>query len=787
AALELIGSHDIAVADLAYGANGIYGYFNKWQKSFDISYTNKNVEKCIEKGNFASGKATVFAKSQIETIQDQLVQYFQDIKAVRQKEEQNYMLISAMVPHLYKLSVLNELEKCLQEIRKEKNTVPISEFNKKIAEIVLHEPVPFIYERLGERYNHILIDEFQDTSTLQWNNLLPLVENSLAGGNFNMLVGDAKQAIYRWRGGDMEQILHLYKQDTTKLHHNKPYEPLVQERYYGINSSLQPADLSVNYRSRAEIINFNNKLFEFISQENPQYPMLQSIYDDKFKQSVPAGAEKAGGHIQVLFTYNDDSNYPFDLNHCSRTTELYEDYAHEPLLTYSESTLNMVLQLVRHVLEEGYEQKDIAILSRVNYNSRQIAAFLKEKKFDIISQDSLSLQFAEVVNFMIALFRVFNRHDDVLARSEALYLFYKVVLNQIPQNSEVQELADISNAPDNQPFFAKMAKKGFNLEEKETGNLSIYELTEKMIRIFNLLDKNNEAEYIFRFLDLVLEYSLKHSNNLNNFLAYWETNKEKLSINTPKNRNAITITSIHKAKGLAYPVVIVPFADWSTEPKRGQLLWGRLQHDEAPVPKLKTAVVNLSSKLETTVLQEQYAQEMEKTFIENLNMLYVAFTRPVDRLYIIGKMQDFNKGNYQKNVSYLLYRYLQHQDVWRDDQRCYQLSKGGLNQHAHRQQEDNQYPLETFSSSDWSSRLRLKQHANNVFDFDVQQEQRDWNKKVHYALSRINTYEDLDLTIRQLINEGVISQRDRAKLELTLNGILQHPDMYRYYSDDVVV
>ncbi|WP_040574617.1 3'-5' exonuclease, partial [Pontibacter sp. BAB1700] len=121
-----------------------------------------------------------------------------------------------------------------------------------------------------------------------------------------------------------------------------------------------------------------------------------------------------------------------------------------------------------------------------------------------------------------------------------------------------------------------------------TGNLSIYELTEQLIRIFNLLGHNNECEYLFRFLDLVLEYSLKNSNNLNNFLAYWDVQKEKLSINTPKDRNAITITSIHKAKGLAYPIVIIPFADWSTEPQTRALMWSRLSDENKVMGKLRS-------------------------------------------------------------------------------------------------------------------------------------------------------------------------------------------------------
>ncbi|MDX5438228.1 MAG: UvrD-helicase domain-containing protein [Pontibacter sp.] len=222
----------------------------------------------------------------------------------------------------------------------------ISEFNKRIIDIVLQEPVPFIYERLGEKYKHILIDEFQDTSVLQWNNLLPLVDNALASGHFSMVVGDAKQAIYRWRGGEMEQILHLYKKSTNQLYENRRHGPLIRERYESVDQALQPNNLSTNYRSRSEIIDFNNELFTFISQGHPQFSIFTSIYDKDFAQQVPVGSDKSGGHIQIMFTHDDDLNHRYDLDSCERTEQIYEGYKHKELLTYDESMLNMVLQLV---------------------------------------------------------------------------------------------------------------------------------------------------------------------------------------------------------------------------------------------------------------------------------------------------------------------------------------------------------------------------------------------------------------------------------------------------------
>jgi ATP-dependent exoDNAse (exonuclease V) beta subunit len=794
-ALIIIQHAGLSPADFYQSTRGLYSYFNTLTRAVDLNYGNNYARQTIEDDKWYAGKISTATKAQIDGLKPELTDLYQQIEHIKEQYAETFTLIQAIVPHLYKVSVLNELEKCLQEIKRDKNTVHISEFNKRIIDIVLQEPVPFIYERLGEKYNHILIDEFQDTSVLQWNNLLPLVDNALASGHFSMVVGDAKQAIYRWRGGEMEQILHLYKRTTENLYRNRRHGHLIEERYQTVDHALDPAGLNTNYRSRAEIIDFNNELFTYISQGHKGFGMFTAIYDESFQQQVPVGSDKRGGHIQMMFTHPEDTNHKYNLNNCSRTKELYDGYTRPEILSYDESTLNMVLQLVKEALAEGYQLQDMAVLCRTNSKSKLIANFLKERKFDIISQDSLSLQFAEVINLIISMFRVFNRPNDTLAKSEALYLVCKVALETIPDVGMTQTIAAIANEPDSQPFFEQMRVFGFDVQERETGNLSIYELTEKLIRIFSLLDKNNESEYLFRFLDLVLEYSLKHSNNLNNFLSYWDVQKEKLSINTPKNRNAITITSIHKSKGLAYPIVIIPFADWSTEPMNRSLMWSQLPPEVSVTGKLRSVAVNISSKLEKTILAEQYSTEVEKTFIENLNMLYVALTRPIDRLYLIGNSKDLVEEKKAaralegpaRNVSHLLYRYLVYKELWEPGQFCYQLAKGSTQQTHAADADSNTYHLDHLTATDWEQRLKIKQHANNVFDFETQAIQRQQNRKLHYALARLAFASELEQVLRQMVYEGIISNREKPALKQKLNEVLHHPKMAHYFSRSVAV
>ncbi|SIT79657.1 UvrD-helicase domain-containing protein [Pontibacter indicus] len=794
-ALQAIEQAGLAPADFYQGARGLYGYFSKFNREADLTYANNYARQTVEEDKWYAGKASSATKTQIDGIRQLLTDLYYNIESIKEQYAGTFTLISAVVPHLYKVSVLNELEKCLQEIKLDRNTVHISEFNKRIIDIVLKEPVPFIYERLGEKYNHILIDEFQDTSVLQWNNLLPLVDNALASGHFSMVVGDAKQAIYRWRGGEMEQILHLYKNNTHLLYENRRHGHMIRERYESVRENLAPDVLQQNFRSRREIIEFNNKLFTYFSEQHKLYGTFTSIYDEDFVQEAPASG-KTGGHVQIMFTYPDDLNYKYDLSCCVRSESLYDNYTHEQELSYDASTLNMVLELVRQGEADGYTLKDMAVLCRTNAKSKLIANFLKEKQYDIISQDSLSLQFAEVINLIIAMFRVFNRPNDTLAKSEALYLIHTVTTGRVPTTELAQTIARISNQTDRQLFFDYLREVGYDVKERETGNLSIYELTEQLIRIFNLLGHNNECEYLFRFLDLVLEYSLKNSNNLNNFLAYWDVQKEKLSINTPKDRNAITITSIHKAKGLAYPIVIVPFADWSTEPQTHALMWSRLSDNNKVMGKLRSVAVNISARLEHTELAKQYNTEIEKTFIENLNMLYVALTRPKDRLYLIGNGKDLLEERKAlkalegtaKNVSHLLHRYLVAENLWEPGKLCYQVYAGeARKQNSGSQEIGPAYALDFLQTNDWAQRLQLKQHANNVFDFETQTEQRIQNKKLHYALSRILTAAQLDDVLRQMVYQGIISDREKLSLKERLLEVVNHPKISHYFSEAVIV
>ncbi|UOQ77477.1 UvrD-helicase domain-containing protein [Hymenobacter sp. 5516J-16] len=291
-AQEAVDTAGVADSDLYQGRSGLLGYLTKWEERLQADKeANTYVRATVEQDKWYSSKVkTAPDKARVDAVKPALLAAYELVEKLRATLLPDYLLVTGMLPYLFQVSLLSELSKSVDQLSRDRGVVLIAEFNRRIAQIVLREPVPFLYERMGERYLHLLIDEFQDTSVLQWNNLLPLVENAVAGGNLSLAVGDAKQAIYRWRGGEMEQILRLYQNQTQHLYNKATDEELrelLADRYLTLDQSLEAANLNTNFRSAPAIIDFNNRFFTHISATHASLPLVQDIYDADFVQRGP--------------------------------------------------------------------------------------------------------------------------------------------------------------------------------------------------------------------------------------------------------------------------------------------------------------------------------------------------------------------------------------------------------------------------------------------------------------------------------------------------------------------
>ncbi len=737
--IALIKKYGLTAKQFYQGDKGIAGYFEKLAEGrFDKINPNSYVQSTAGEDKWSAGKITGDEKAAIESIKGQLLDIFNDIQVIKDEDYSEYMLFTLINKNMYSLAVLNEIEKLLTLYKTENNVVHISEFNKMIAKIVLNEPIPFIYERLGEKYNNYLIDEFQDTSVLQFQNLLPLIDNSLAHGFFTMLVGDGKQAIYRWRGGEVEQFAKLPE----VYAHNE--NPLVLEREDALKRNYNPQVLNKNFRSKREIIEFNNALFRTLSGKlTAKY---KGIYDDLEQEFRP---ENSGGYVQVEFI--EEKEEWFDQN----LTRTYE--------------------LVMHLLSANYQLKDIAILVRKNTDGSEIANHLTKNNIPVISSDSLLLSNSAEVGFLNAILKFLSNSSDEIVHAEILEYF--VAARFVPEKN-IDEMIRIKNKSNLSAFIRTIAPE-FNVTE--LSKMALYELAEELIRMFKLNARPNA--YIQFYLDEVLNYSIKKNNNLEDFIEYWEEKKTKASLVIPRGMDAVSIMTIHRSKGLEFPVVILPFSNARVSNGKNNL-W--IDLDNEKIPNMPSALVPTNEGLKETEYGDLYEDEKSKSLLDSMNVLYVGLTRAEERMYIIADKPSKNPANMGK-VSDMLAFYYQSTGEWSETRTVYSFgTETNHIQHKHSAQLSN-FELSTFNSNKWREGIKMRKAAAGIWNTNMAETKKDYGVMVHTALARIKTLTDIEKAVNGMLAEGLVNTEEGLHLHETLKKIIALPKLVPFFQNDLII
>lgn len=738
-ALKIISDAGIEHEKFAGGANGIGKYFTYLAESrFDKLTPSATIQKNIDSDSWYAGKATVSDKAGIDAIKGTLTKLYNEAFAYIQLNLQEVTLFRLINTTIYSLAVLNEIEKLLNEYKAQNNILHISEFNKLIAKIVLNEPIPFIYERLGERYNNYLIDEFQDTSVLQFQNLLPLIDNSLASGHFTMLVGDGKQAIYRWRGGEVEQFAMLPE---VFAHNNNP---LVLEREQALKRNHNPQVLDKNYRSKREIIEFNNAIFRTLS--NKLNEKFKSIYETLEQGFNP---ENSGGFVQVEFL----------------------DAEKEEM---REQNLERTYFIIQDLLIQNFQLRDVAILVRKNTDGSEIANYLSNKGIEVISSDSLLLSNSAEVNFIYSLLRYLNNTSDQIIQAELLE--YLVASKRV-ENTDINQLL-VENKQD---FISviKLVCRDFN--SNALSKMALYELCEELVRLFKLNTIPNA--YIQFYLDEVLNYSIKQNNNLNDFIDYWEDKKEKASLIVPLGMNAVTIMTIHRAKGLEFPAVILPFSNGKVE-KGKKHLWVDLENNK--IPQLQSALVSASESLRETPYGDQYDDEKNKSLLDSLNVLYVALTRPEERLYILTGKPSKSPGNLS-TVSDMFAHYYQQNGDWQEGKTVYTFGEQTTHKQHLKGAETQNFKLLTFNSNQWRNHIKMRAAAPSIWNLEITESKKDYGVMVHTALAKIKSVEDIESAVNSMFLEGLVTADEKENLLTVIKKIIKLPKLKAHFAQGLKV
>ncbi len=733
--LKCIEENSLEFSD--FSRSTLPNHFKKASElNIDGLYNNKLEENISERKGIYTGKLEASKASIIDNLLPEIETIFHQIKhAVF-----HLKFLKGFYKNITPLSVLSAINKELSFLKEDQNKMLISEFNAIISKEIRNQPTPFIYERIGEKFNHYFIDEFQDTSVMQWENLIPLLGNSLSTETGStMLVGDAKQAIYRWRGGKAEQFIGLFNKDNP----------------FYIKKHVE--NLPSNFRSFKEIVHFNNGFFKFLATQVFNNPDYKTLYDNANQIITKDDA----GYVELSFLdidKDDDRDDIFSGN---------------------------VLKTIQKCLENGFKLEDICVLVRKKKEGVAVANYLSQNHIPIISSETLLIHNSPEVVFI----------NDLLA-----------LLIQ-PKNNELKIkvlnfLATLFNIDDKHAFFSNHIKlpiselfKSFEVFNIFISNevllqLPLYDLAETIVRSFNLVKTSNA--YIQFYLDVVLDFSQKKGSDISGFLDYFEKKKDSLSIISPKGQNAVQIMTIHKSKGLEFPVVILPYADLDiyreVEPKE----WFSL--DKEKYNGFSHTLLNYNKDIEHYGEEGQsiYSKHQSEQELDNINLLYVALTRAVEQLYVISKKEVSSKREVNsKKYSGLLINYLQHLGLWNDSEVSYSFGLPiaiGAKKISDISSafKETKIQHEFISTAKENHNIKVVTKSGFLWDTN-QQEAIEKGNLIHDIMSQIETKDDIAFVISDFINMSLINKEQAAALKQIVFQIVEHPKLEDYYSSDYTI
>ncbi|MBR4505362.1 MAG: UvrD-helicase domain-containing protein [Bacteroidales bacterium] len=614
---EMLAMLNAAGLDVDTAAGKSRGYYNYYVKMSNgkMEEASKSVVDAFENGAFTVAKCPPALAASVDAMRPQLVAKYEEISQLMDDAIRRCNTCDILCRDIYSLAVLNMLDKEMHHYSHDNDIVHMSDFNKVINAVVEDEenPAPFVYERLGNRYRHLLIDEFQDTSVMQWHNLVPLVENGVSQGMESLVVGDGKQSIYRFRQGDVQQFVRLPHVDGMKHHGQSLSMP----------GNYIVKNIEYNRRSAEAIVTFNNELFSFLAREvYVDNPMVQSIYigRDNNGDLLPELHEelrqkkhkKIKGHVEVNFVAKADADEAG-----------FQDV--------NEAIYDGIMRTIQRLKQRcGYAYKDMVILTRTNAEIAEIGRYMMQHS-DVpqTSTESFYLVESHAVMAVIAALRLLHNQADRTAEADLAYRLAALGIDGGQWSAQTDQWADMMVRQVNDS-----AVKQLNLAY--LASLDLYDCCEEIVRELKL--DGIDTLYVSSLLNYVANFTAHHRQDVGEFLQWFEESnrdsgdmRRRLSSSTPEEIDAVQLMTIHKAKGLGRPVVLCLLP---AKNKRSSKLWVDVPPvlTEGDGPSLPTAFVELSDR--KSIFDDVRRNDVMMSEVDSLNMLYVALTRATEQLYL---------------------------------------------------------------------------------------------------------------------------------------------------------
>ena len=678
-------------------------------------------------------------------------------------------------------SLLQEIETCLQD----ENRMLLAKTANTLRNALKEGDADFVLEKAGIRYKHIMIDEFQDTSTLQWQVFRPLIADVLAGeGHTLLIVGDIKQSIYRWRNGDWHIMAELgTESDSFQAYYNKDFAPLVK-----------------NFRSRRNVVQFNLQTMMRVCELNDANRRVKALYDEGYgsgqwsvvssQWSVVSGQNAAENLSDFYNTKNDGGFvrlrvYPQCRASKKETASLAEQTLQKERV--QQDILTDMFATIRQLLDKGERASDIMILVRINAIAQQVVDFYNSQ-----------VDWHEQVRIVSA----DNFHID---QSQSVQMIINALLATDPAQNIARRYVDL-HLPENHPAKA-------NLQEQlvATNDLPLYEQVQAIVRML-LCDEEgmflgNDLAYVNCFMDKLMNYVATEGANRQAFLQYWADMMHTDSISAP-DTNAMRIMTVHSSKGLESKTLFIPFCNWAVvdNTKHPNLWCEACVEPQGNVKRLKQVPVPWKQAMEGTDYEAAYFAEAEAQRVDNLNLLYVALTRAADNLYLytdypVQKTEveiDHHVGTLLMNAYGLKEAVLEAFENYSDaTQPCFVEYTLGEEPYIHRPKQEQKADLFSFrcaeelpaamQSNDDQVRFRQSQESMLYGLFGEEKAEQmiahiNIGSLCHDILAHIETREDQQAVVNQYMQRGVIeSEEQRREVESLLNLAWENPQMCEWF------
>ena len=598
--------------DFAYGSSGIYNYFCKLRDgNYNGDEPGKRVADCLDSPEKWVKKGAPNRDAIITLVNDTLMGLLEEAESKRRICYRKAKSARVTLSHLNQLRLLGNIEEKVRELNSDANRFLLSDTQGMLHALIDHSDTPFIFEKIGARLRHIMIDEFQDTGALQWSNFKILLDDCMDQGTKNLIVGDVKQSIYRWRSGDWRLLNGITRE------------------FHDDDKMIEVKPLGTNYRSSRKVIEFNNSFFSTASQL--EYQRLKTVAGDGAEELKKAYSDVS----QHIPPFRGDGGY------------VYVELMGKDKETDDDTVMDRLAETIRALTAQGVAQRDIAILARYNGEIQETAQYFQthEPSIHIVSDEAFRLDASLAVNIMIMALRVLINERDMLHKA----ILAKSYQNDILQNG-LDDDAILLTTDINDPLtaFKEWLPEGFRSSNQRSAlrSLPLTDLMESLYDIFGIEKAKGQSAYICTLYDLVAEYLKDNTSDIERFLQAWEDNYRTKTIHGD-DVEGVRMVTIHKSKGLEYDNVIIPFCDWGLEKTRNNTIW--CSADEEPFNKLPILPIDYSrTSMIDTAYEEEYKREHLQNTVDNLNLLYVAFTRARHRLIVFGKSSMESEEKKQK-------------------------------------------------------------------------------------------------------------------------------------------